>query len=237
MQSMKPSPTQMLSRVNVKNFIEKMGIGIIIVIRFNWKRGGTVYMPNVKSMRKAAYDIDPIYIKRWSPRSFTDQAIPDDVLYSLFEAARWAPSAANMQPWRFIIARTPADKENFLSFIDDGNVIWCQNAPVLVAVASRMDNPKSGKENRTHAFDTGTAWGFLALEANRKGLITHAMGGFDREKAKAALRLPKNFAVHAIVAIGYQGDKEALPKHLQEREQPSDRYDISTFVFEGMFKG
>src|SRR5699024_6620996 len=171
------------------------------------------------SMRKAAYDIDPIYIKRWSPRSFTDQAIPDDVLYSLFEAARWAPSAANMQPWRFIIARTPADKENFLSFIDDRNVIWCQNAPVLVAFSSRMENPKSGKEYRTHSYDTGTAWGFLALEANRKRLITHSMVGFEREKAKAALRLPKNFAVHAIVAIGYQGDKEALPKHLQERSE------------------
>src|SRR5699024_6915087 len=149
-------------------------------------------------MRKVAYDIDPIYIKRWSPRSFTDHAVPDDVSYRWFGAARCAPSGADMQPWRFLLARTHAAEEHRLRFIGVGDVICCAQAPVLVAVASRMDNPKSGKENRTHAFDTGTAWGFLALEANRKGLITHAMGGFDREKAKAALRLPKNFAVHAI---------------------------------------
>src|SRR5699024_2012827 len=159
-------------------------------------------MMEVKEFRKASYDIDPIYVNRWSPRSFLDKEVSDDILYSVFEAARWAPSAANKQPWRFIIAREQADRDKFLSFINEGNVIWCNKAPVLVALLSKTDN-EDGGHNPSHAFDTGAAWGFLALEAYRKGLVTHAMGGFDREKAKEVLSIPENYTVHAIVALGY----------------------------------
>ncbi|WP_164668187.1 nitroreductase family protein [Virgibacillus doumboii] len=193
-------------------------------------------MYEVKEFRKVSYDIDPIYIKRWSPRSFLNKEVSDDVLHSLFEAARWAPSAANMQPWRFVVARTEKDREKFLSFINEGNVAWCKKAPVLTAVVSKMDAKTTGGTNPTHAFDTGAAWGYLALEAARKGLAVHAMGGFDKTKAKEVLGIPENYAVHAIVAIGFQGEKEALLEKLQEREKPSDRNEVDTFISEGTFE-
>ncbi|MCG3419681.1 nitroreductase family protein [Oceanobacillus jordanicus] len=193
-------------------------------------------MTDVNQFRKTRYDIDPIYIKRWSPRSFSNQKVSEEVLSSVFEAARWAPSAANVQPWRFVFASSEQDKETFLSFINEGNVIWCKNAPVLIAVISKMEEERFGGNNPAHAFDTGTAWGFLSLEAARKGLITHAMGGFNKEKAKEALSIPDGYQVHAIVALGYQGEKSSLEEAYQKREVPSPRNEVETFVSEGVFR-
>ena len=193
-------------------------------------------MLDVENFRKADHEIDPIYLKRWSPRSFKDQDVSDTILYSLFEAARWAPSAANIQPWRFIFAKTSEDKDSFLSFINDGNIAWCQHAPVLIAVASQKKFPKGDDLNPTHAFDAGTAWGYLALEAARKGLIAHAMGGFNRAKAKEVLSLPDDFEVHAIVAVGYHGHIDQLDEKYHEREKPSNRKTIEEFIHEGTFK-
>jgi nitroreductase len=193
-------------------------------------------MTDVNQFRKTRYDIDPIYIKRWSPRSFSNQKVSEEVLSSVFEAARWAPSAANVQPWRFVFASSGQDKEIFLSFINEGNVVWCKNAPVLIAVISKMEEERFGGNNPAHAFDTGTAWGFLSLEAARKGLITHAMGGFNKEKAKEALSIPDGYQVHAIVALGYQGEKSSLEEAYQKREVPSPRNEVETFVSEGVFR-
>ncbi|WP_042222606.1 nitroreductase family protein [Oceanobacillus manasiensis] len=193
-------------------------------------------MTDVNQFRKASYAIDPIYINRWSPRAFSAQKVSNDVLNSLFEAARWAPSAANVQPWRFVFASSEEDKKTFLSFINEGNVAWCKNAPVLIAVISKVEEERFGGNNPAHAFDTGTAWGFLALEAARKGLVTHAMGGFNKEKAKEALSVPDGYQLHAIVAVGYQGEKSSLDAAYQEREVPSPRNEVETFVSEGIFK-
>ncbi|MEJ8548362.1 nitroreductase family protein [Brevibacillus borstelensis] len=193
------------------------------------------YLPGVAENRKAAYEIDPVFLNRWSPRSFKEEPVPDDVLFSLFEAARWAPSGSNEQPWRFIIARTPEDKQRFYPFIADGNRIWCEKAPVLALVLSKTVNGR-GDFNRAHAFDAGAAWGYLALQATKQGLITHAMGGFDPEKARAALGVPDDYELHAVIAIGYQGEKEALPEQLQEREKPSGRRELVQTVFEGVFE-
>lgn len=194
-------------------------------------------MTDIKEHRLADYDIDPIYIRRWSPRSFLQKEVPDHILYSLFEAARWAPSAANVQPWRFIIAKTEENRNRFLSFINEGNTIWCSKAPVLVAVVSKVQEERFGGTNGAHAFDTGAAWGYLALEAVRKGLITHPMGGFNKVKAKEVLQIPDGFEIHAVIAIGYQGDKENLDEALQEREKPSNRMPVEDFTFEGLFPG
>lgn len=193
-------------------------------------------MTDVNQFRKTRYDIDPIYIKRWSPRSFSNQKVSEEVLSSVFEAARWAPSAANVQPWRFVFASSEQDKETFLSFINEGNVVWCKHAPVLIAVISKREEERFGGNNPAHAFDTGTAWGFLSLEAARKGLITHAMGGFNKEKAKEALSIPDGYQVHAIVALGYQGEKSSLEEAYQKREVPSPRNEVETFVSEGVFR-
>lgn len=186
--------------------------------------------------RKADYPIDDLYLERWSSRAFSNETVDEDLLFSLFEAARWAPSAANIQPWRFVYAQTEEDRERFLTFINDGNVTWCKEAPVLVAVIAHMHfDEETSDVNPTHAFDAGTAWGYLSLEATRKGLLTHGMGGFDRIKAKEVLGVPDGYAVLALIAIGYQGDKETLPEALKKREVPSDRNKIDAFVYEGVF--
>ncbi|GGH84856.1 nitroreductase [Pullulanibacillus pueri] len=186
-----------------------------------------------QTQRQNDYAIDSIFLNRWSPRAFLDKAIPEDVLFSVFEAARWAPSAANMQPWRFIIARNDNDKEKFYSFIKEGNLIWCKKAPVLVAILSQKS--LDGNPNRFHSFDAGTAWGYLALQAKMNGLMTHAMGGFDPELAKNVLNIPEDFEVNAIVAIGYQGPADELPEPLKEREHPSGRLSLEELLFEGNF--
>nr|WP_235615893.1 nitroreductase family protein [Brevibacillus reuszeri] len=192
------------------------------------------YLPQVKEHRHAGHEIDPVFLNRWSPRSYKSDSIPDEVLNSIFEAARWAPSASNEQPWRFIVARTEEDKARFYPFIADGNRIWCEKAPVLVLIVSQTMGSR-GAYNRAHAFDAGTAWGFLALEATRQGLATHAMGGFDPEKAREVLGIPEDYEAHAVIAIGYQGEKEALSEAMQEREKPSSRRALSETVFEGVF--
>lgn len=190
---------------------------------------------NTIQSREAEYDIDEIYLQRWSPRAFLEKEVPEDDLMSLFEAAKWAPSAANMQPWRFIIARTEEDRRRFLSFINEGNVIWCQKAPVLVAVVSKTTWQDGKEMNPTHAFDAGAAWAYLSLEAIRKGLHTHPMGGFNRQKAKEVLHIPEDYDIHAIIAIGYRGDKADLPEKLQQREKPSQRKKVADIISEGIF--
>lgn len=184
--------------------------------------------------RKADFSIDPIYLKRWSPRSFEERDLDEETLYSLFEAARWAPSGNNRQPWRFIIARTAEQRETFYQFINEGNLKWCKRAPVLALIISEAEN-EEGRPLSSHAFDAGTAWGFLALEATRKGLITHAMGGFDKAKAKKLLGIPDRFVPHAVIAIGYQGSPDQLAPEHREREHPSDRRPLSESLFDGTF--
>ncbi|HET7658577.1 MAG TPA: nitroreductase family protein [Bacillales bacterium] len=195
----------------------------------------TITKINPVDYRQTEYPIDPIFINRWSPRSFLDKPIGEETLFSLFEAAKWAPSAANWQPWRFIIARSKEDRAKFNSFIFEGNTAWCEKAPVLAVIISKKLNPE-GKPNRAHAFDAGAAWGFLSIEAAKKGLITHGMGGFDQVKAREVLHIPEEFDIHAVIAIGYQGEKEELPEAYQEREKPSGRRKLEETVFEGEFQ-
>lgn len=188
---------------------------------------------NAADFRRPDYEIAPLFIDRWSPRSFVRKEVPDDDLYGVFEAARWAPSASNHQPWSFIVARTQEDRERFHSFILPGNLVWCKEAPVLAVVISRTVSERG--PNAFHAFDAGTAWGYLALEATRRGLMAHAMGGFERDKARAVLNVPEDYALHAVVAIGYQGEQDALPENLREREQPNGRRPLRESLFEGGF--
>ncbi len=184
---------------------------------------------DLNQFRKADHDIDPIYLNRWSPRSFLEKEVPEEVLMRIFEAARWAPSANNSQPWRFIIARTKEDREKFHSFIMDRNREWCEKAPVLALLIT--DNQAGA-----HTFDAGTAWGFLSLQATKEGLITHAIGGYHRDKAREVMNLPDTFDPQIVIAIGYQGEKEALAEDFQTRELPSNRRPLTETVFEGEFK-
>jgi nitroreductase len=184
--------------------------------------------------RQPDHEIHPQFLTRWSPRAFKEQEVPDDVLHSVFEAARWAPSGSNLQPWRYIIAHTPEQRSRFLEFINPFNVEWCQKAPVLSVVASHTKVP-DGNDNAAHAFDAGTSWGYLALEAANQGLISHAMAGFDKAKAREILHVPDEYELHAVIAIGYRGPKESLSERNLNREFPSSRNPVSDMVFEADF--
>jgi nitroreductase len=191
--------------------------------------------PEVQAIRNVSQNIEPLILNRWSPRAFAERAVSDEVLTSLFEAARYAPSASNLQPWRFIVAKREEDRRKFHSFIVEKNRQWCERAPVLVLVAGQQINAANGKPNRTYAFDTGAAWAYLALEATRQGLIVHAMAGFMQDKAREALGIPEHYEPLIVIAIGYRGDVAVLDPEFQEREKPSARHPLTDTVFEGRF--
>ena len=151
----------------------------------------------------------------------------------LFEAARWAPSSSNSQPWRFVNARAGTDHfAPFLDLLVDANKAWCVRAGALVVIVSKetFDN---GSPSRTHSFDAGAAWMSLALQAQILGLVAHGMAGFDYERAAALVGLPEGYAVEAMCAIGHPGNVDDLPERYRAREVPSGRRPAAQSVFEG----
>lgn len=191
--------------------------------------------PPLPNPRQAAADVDPAFLDRWSPRAFEDEALDEAQVAALFEAARWAPSSSNEQPWVFLYARRPEDRALFFDLLSDGNRNWAGRAPLLVFLAARRTFARNDRPNRHAAFDSGAAWLSLALQARRLGLHAHAMGGFDRERAHDALGLdPERYELLVAIAIGRRADPAAvLPPDLRERERPNGRRLTSDFVFEG----
>lgn len=188
----------------------------------------------VAGHRKAEFPIHPMFLNRWSPRAFSTKTVEPELIWRVLEAAGWAPSGGNLQPWRYIIARSEEDKKKFKSFINDGNWAWCQYAPVLILLTAQTVRGE-GKSNRTAMLDAGASWAYLALEAMHQGLIAHAMGGFQPDKAKEILRIPDDYEPCIVIALGYQGDKEHLQEKDRVREIPSQRKSIQETVFEGAF--
>lgn len=194
--------------------------------------------PEITEQRKPEYDINPLILSRWSPRAMTGEAIPHEELLALFEAAKWAPSSYNGQPWRFIYAErtNQAAWERLFNLMGDFNQSWTKNAAVIMVVISRTTFEHNGKPSVTHSFDTGAAWAMLALEANSRGLVAHGMQGFDYDKAKQDLHVPDDYTVEAMIAIGKRAPKDTLPADLQEMEVPSTRKALKDIVMEGEFK-
>jgi nitroreductase len=191
--------------------------------------------------RTADHPIDELFLTRWSPRAFTGEAIPQATLDTIFEAARWAPSSYNSQPWRFLYARRDTPHwEKFLGLLNEFNQSWAKAAAALVIVVSRstMLPPGADKEipSHSHSFDAGAAWAQLALQATRSGWHAHAMVGFDRDRAFAVLAVPEGYRVEAAIAIGRLGPKTLLPEALAAREVPSPRKPLADIAFEGGFK-
>jgi nitroreductase len=190
--------------------------------------------------RIPSHAIEPLFYGRWSPRAFTGEEIPESTLLGLFEAARWAPSAMNAQPWRFVYARrgTPAF-ERFLSTLAPANQVWAVKASALIAVISSklMHDPRKNGSvpSASHSFDAGAAWAQLALQAHLSGWSTHAMGGFDRSAARDALAVPDDFEIEVFVAVGRQGDASSLPDWIRARENPNERKPLADIVREGSF--
>jgi nitroreductase len=189
---------------------------------------------DVKEHRKPQYACDDIFPNRWSPRAMSGEEIEPDELMALFEAARWAPSAFNAQPWRFIYARRGTKHwDSLFDLLVEMNQSWAKNAAALVVLVSDSLFEHNGKPNNTHALDTGAAWQCLALQGSMRGLVVHGMAGFDYRRAKEELGVPERFHVLAMVAIGKRGKTEDLPEKLREREAPSDRRPVAESVFDG----
>ena len=187
--------------------------------------------------RKTDYPIESIMIERWSPRAMSGKAVSDEELFTLFEAARWAASSFNAQPWRFVYAKRETQEwKTFFDWLVDFNKSWAQNAGALILVLSYKYFPHNHEFNPTHGFDTGAAWQNMALQASKMGLVAHGMGGFDYGRARKDLAISDDFDIHMMIAIGKPGDVSVLPAELRSREEPSIRNPIKSFAFEGCLK-
>ncbi len=158
-------------------------------------------------------------IQRFSPLSFTGEIPCEDILVQLFEAARWAPSAFNEQPWRFICA-TKAEPEGYHKLFDclvDANKEWAKTAPVLILVMAKKNFSHNNKPNYFHMYDTGMAVSNLIISAMEKSIFVHQMGGFSVEKARENFNIPEEYAIISVAALGYPGDIAVLPDTIQER--------------------
>ena len=173
---------------------------------------------------------------RWSPRAFAEKAVTPEVLRSLFDAARWAPSSNNEQPWVYLIV-TKDDPENFakmLGVLVEFNAGWAKHAPVLALSVAHLKTQREGKPNRMALHDVGSATAQLTVEANARGLQVHQMAGFDAEKARQTFAIPADWEPVAAMAIGYPGNPDLLPEKLRDRElAPRTRKPLSEFVMTG----
>jgi nitroreductase len=189
---------------------------------------------DVKGKREPNYEIDPIFVNRWSPRAL-ERDMSEEDLMALFEAARWAPSSYNNQHWRFIYATHEDEEfEEFKDLLSDFNREWAKEGYALVVIASKTTFDYNGEEAPTHSFDTGSAWENLALEATKRDLVAHGMQGFDYEEAQEKLGVPKGFEVEAMIAIGSKGDESSLDEDF--RVEPNGRKDLDEIAMQGRFK-
>lgn len=170
-------------------------------------------------------EVDSIFTDRWSPRAFLPDPLPPEQIRSLFEAARWAPSCFNEQPWLFVYATKPEKREKLVSALVPKNQRWAAKCPLLIFALARKNFKQGARENRHAAFDTGAAWLSLALQARRLGLYAHAMAGFKQDKAYEVLGVSKDeYHVMAAIAVGRKDESSAeLPEDLLEMESPNTR--------------
>lgn len=191
----------------------------------------------VRGVDTAAFaSLNPQFPARWSPRALADEPLTSVQMATLLEAARWAPSCYNEQPWRFAYALRGDERwQAFLGVLVEANRTWAARAGALVAIAARRHFERNGKPNPVHAFDTGSAWMSLALQASHMGLVAHGMFGFDMEAARRTFGLPDGYDLCAMAAVGLPGRAEELPQALREREVPSLRKPLGEIAFHGGF--
>lgn len=184
------------------------------------------------TIRTPDHQVASWILNRWSPRAMSKEKISKEELFSLFEAARWAPSSYNSQPWNILyVQRETKDWNTLFDLLVPFNQSWCSNAAVLCLFFSRPFFEHNQKPSPTFAFDTGAAWENFCLQGTFQGLVVHGMSGFDYEKAKALI--PDGYIPLAMCAVGKKGRIEDLDPDLQKKEIPSSRKKIEEFVFEG----
>ncbi|MEO1085768.1 MAG: nitroreductase family protein [Acidobacteriota bacterium] len=190
---------------------------------------------DVDAHRKPDHAVHPLIYQRWSPRAMSGEVLTDAEVSSLFEAARWAPSSFNGQPWRFYYARRGGEYwELFFNWLVEFNQGWAKGAGLLAVMASSTCFEHNGKPCATHAFDTGAAWQSLALQGRSMGLVVHAMGGYDEDAARRGLGVPDDIALHAMVAVGRPASPDVLPEDLRDQEKPNQRKPITEIAKEGI---
>jgi nitroreductase len=181
-----------------------------------------------------AYPIEDVIARRWSPRAFEERPVEPEKIKRLFEAARWAPSSNNEQPWRFLAATQDSrpDYDRLFGCLSERNSKWVFRAPVLILSVASLYFEDDGKPNRHALHDTGMAVENLVLQATAMGLQAHQMAGYDVEKARKECQIPSGFEPVAMIAVGYPGDPTVLPDYLHERELSGrERQPIQDFVF------
>jgi nitroreductase len=181
--------------------------------------------------------VNPMFLDRWSPRAFDPTPLPEEDIASLFEAARWAPSCFNEQPWLFVYGTSEEERETFLEILVERNRLWARNAPVLAILFARRIFAHGGRLNRWAGLDCGAAWVSLAFQARLMGLYAHGMAGFSQPKAYELLNVPKEkYEAMCAIAIGAYGDINSLPDEIKETEQPNERKPLAEVAVKGKFQ-
>ncbi len=193
-------------------------------------------LPDPAEFRQPDHAIEPLLYLRWSPRAMTGEPISEEEMLTLFEAARWAPSTYNEQEWRFLYARRgTAHWPSLFGLLMEANQVWCQHAAMLVVILAHKVFKKDGKPNPVHLFDCGSAFENVALQGTAMGLVVHGMSGFDFERAHSELKVPDDYAIAAMFAVGRPGDPDKLPEKLRQVEAPSGRRLVKESIQEGPY--
>jgi len=189
--------------------------------------------PEIQQHRKPNTAIHNLLLNRWSPRVMSGEEMTDKEVLPLFEAARWAPSSYNAQPWKFLYAKKNSSHwQTFFDLMVPQNQEWAQKASVLVVVISRTLFEHNDKPSKTHSFDTGAAWMSLALESSHRGYVAHGLEGFDYEKARSSLNIPNEFQVEAMIVLG---KRVSEADSLRGSESPNQRKPLDEVMHEGPF--
>lgn len=190
----------------------------------------------IEKHRKSDYKVHPLILNRWSPRAMTGEEISNEDLMRMFEAARWAPSAYNEQPWRFIyVKKGQSQWDIFFNLLMEGNKTWIKEASVLIVVLSKKTFTHNDKPNVCHLFDAGAAWENLALQAVDLGWFAHGIAGFDIEKTRTDLKVPEDYDIIEMIVIGKHNKKEKLSEEMQKKALTA-RKELKEIVMEGEFK-
>ncbi|WP_297584499.1 nitroreductase family protein [Roseibium sp.] len=190
------------------------------------------------NVRNPDHPVQGVFVDRWSPRAFDGSEMPEADLKIILEAARWSPSAFNIQPWRFVYAlRGDAHWQTLVDLLNPFNLDWAQHSSALVYLFSDTEvDGRNGKPNRasgTHSFDAGSAWAHAALQATALGYHTHAMAGILKDEIHDRLGVPARFKPEIAFSIGKRGDASQLDESLREREVPSTRLPLDKIAFAG----
>lgn len=191
--------------------------------------------------RTSEYPVDPLFLERWSPRAYSGAGLDRGDLMTILDAARWAPSASNNQPWRFVYGiKGTAAFDTLLSVLVPANQRWAGKAGALIFMISQKETAATDdrpvRPIPTHSFDAGAAWMALALQAQLLGYHAHGMAGLDYDKARELLEVPEILNIEMAIALGRPGRAEDLPEDLQEREKPSERKPLESLAFEGRLR-